>query len=137
MLTIAGIVGVVLTLVGLGFSIRWVQRMKKKIRDFEATPTAPAVEIKCKNCKHWDHDAGQQMLLSKPTFASVMKALTPNDELGEKVFATDPETGMTYVERRLPVFPAFENRWEYFGGCMKESMIRHRTDHCDKFEARA
>jgi hypothetical protein len=75
------------------------------------------------------------MLRSSPTFAQVMLSLSPNDEFGEKVFATDAE-GMRHVVRRLPVFSPFEDRWEYFGGCAQDGMLRHRTDRCERHRRR-
>ena len=98
---------------------------------------------KCINCTHWDQEAGQAQLRRNPTFAAVMMVLTPNDELGkqvkEDVTDTDENGNVTVrkVVKRLPIYPVLENRWEYFGGCMQDHMLRHRTDTCEKFEAKA
>jgi hypothetical protein len=83
------------------------------------------------------------MLRSSPTFSQVMLSISPNQELGTKVYAerevTDEAGNVTkqrYVEKVLPVWSAFENRWEYLGGCQADSVLRHRTDSCPKFQRR-
>jgi hypothetical protein len=97
----------------------------------------------CRDCVNWDWDAGQKALSSSPTFRSVMQHVTPNQEFGEKVFdtrdITDVDGNVTqqrYVKTRLPVYPPFEDRWEYFGGCQELGVLRHRTDTCPKFQRR-
>lgn len=105
---------------------------------------AAAQPKKCGDCAHWDKEAGQQMLRSNPAFAQVMQHVTPNQEFGQKVHATrevtDPEgktSTQRYVEKILPVYPPFENRWEYFGGCQADGVLIHRTGTCSKFKRRA
>ena len=105
-------------------------------RVFAARARRDTQESDCRSCRSWDQDAGQRMLRSSPTFAQVMSALSPNDEFGTKEYATDAE-GMRYVVRRLPVFTPFEDRWEYFGGCSRDGVLRHRTDRCEHHRRRA
>jgi hypothetical protein len=98
----------------------------------------------CRDCTHWDWESGQKSLNSSPTFRQVMQHLSPNQEFGEKVFAereiTDVEGTVTtqrYVKTVLPVYPPFEDRWEYLGGCAIESRLTHRINTCAKFKRRA
>ena len=95
----------------------------------------------CRNCVHWDQPAGQHALRSVPNFINVMSHVTPNDEFGEKVFATREVEGtdgkpeqIRYVSHRLPVFPPFENRWDYFGACSVNQQVQHRSDTCKSFK---
>lgn len=100
-------------------------------------------EPTCAGCANWDQGAGQNMLRGVPNFASVMQHLTPNQEFGTKVFAERDEvaddgtvTTKRYVEKYLPVYPPFENRWEYFGGCAVDGKVVHRTSTCEHFKKR-
>ena len=98
----------------------------------------------CAECTHWDLLSGQKALHSSPTFRQVMQHVSPNQEFGEKVFAerdiTDIEGTVTkqrYVLKVITVYPTFEDRWEYLGGCQLDGVLRHRIDTCPKFQRRA
>lgn len=138
----ATVVGVVGILIIAYFQVRRLIRdtlaapsAAEVLKDLAAFEIPSPVEIRCSNCKHWDHDAGQRQLHSSPTFARVMQVLTPNDEMGAREYATD-ETGMRYVSSVKQVLPRLENRWEFFGGCRLDDVLRHRTDKCERFEAK-
>lgn len=127
--------GVLAIVLGIAAGIKLASSRRTK----QSAPDEPN-DRKCINCQLWDQDAGQRMLRSSPTFVQVMQHVTPNQEMGTKVYATrdvvdaaGATTQQRYVKEVLPVYPPFENRWEYLGGCKADGVLTHRIDTCPKF----
>lgn len=77
----------------------------------------------CCNCKHWDMDAGRDVMLKNPTFMLAARHLSPN-VMGRKADDSQPKP-----------LPHALDTWELFGACEVEENIRHAIDVCPAFEA--
>jgi len=129
-------IGIGVSVAGLFFALAFLF-----VRSRRNPPEAPKPP-RCSDCAHFDLAAGQTMLNSNPAFVQVMRAISPNQEFGTKTFReedrTDAEGNVTKhrVAVIQPVYPPFEDRWEYLGACTAEGHLRHRTDSCPKFQRR-
>lgn len=97
------------------------------------TPNAsglPAAKSRsCQKCVHWNFDEGQRSMRKQAAFWGAAQNLSPNAMSRGGV---DAEGNPKPSNKRLP---QIEDRWEFFGACLKRGEIRHRTDTCELFRS--
>jgi hypothetical protein len=90
----------------------------------------PVLQPTCTSCARWDREQAKQVFSRFPVFAQAAGCITPAEmAYGYKY---DPET-----DARLGLDGPKEAAlfaWDEFGGCSVHGELRHKGDHCDKYE---
>lgn len=124
----------ILFLVGLLASVLvivWILRVAQPTPAYTPPVRVPPKPT-CASCVHWDQDAGRQVMARFPIFAQAAAVITP----AEMAYGYEYNENDERVKLNGPPEAATIG-WGDFGACDSHSELRHKSDKCDRYEAKS
>lgn len=115
------IVLIVVAVVFLYLAYSAVRLLEKRLSPPGEKSTRNRKAKLCENCKHWNLEAGQQIMRDNPAFNEARQHVTPR-----RMATQFDDNGNPRVDPKVP----WECKWDEFGACSAHEEGRWKGDTC-------